>query len=1770
MTPFLFLLVWWCHDLNLAHGQTGMIAPTCDAGSQLCPVSQACYEDNWACDNFDDCGTSFDEIGCKETQGDITACPDVIEYASTFKTHCQQDSSIVGAFGAEGVPDGAGEAPTGVLYFIGSTTPGLAIESILFQPLWLPFSGTSYVMFNFTFGPQSSPQLEPVILTRTVNPATEEGPIEWQLRTPLLLEGSQVDRVEVAVSYVGNAEPTVETPYRPATNLSLVNVVLRYGRYRPNCGEGLFDPCLINAREYAAAVRNATLLGATCEPRERVNIAYDLYSRCFDPPLPVQPKDTAQVTPSPSSTRGVLTTMATTPSPTSASPCGGSLVCPVSKACYSPEEVCDYYNDCGTSFDENSCPRTDEETRICENLQARATEVNDACIVGTRTQQATDYGEYSGADFIIDGKTAVLPPDSVSNWLIQSVTVDPTYFPYDINFFALVSINASSEAWVGTQYNVNVSMADLENRTSEESIVSAIVRELRTPLKLNLTNQDAVRLSILHAGRPPSSRYPYTAPETISYRGIQLTFVRYSDACGYRTSEELSGSPSYDNACLRAFWTFMESSEEAASRRLTCMPPERLAFLSNLYPSCFAHPSTVLISSNQTAVPGTVVNLICAAEGRPIPSVVWYLDADACTEVELDDHRNLRFSSPCLSVRNLTSVYWDFFTENIEFYSLPSSGQLHSIFLPYSALQDNLLFQPFRINSVRLTVSVEAPGRFPQRRRRRRVLPVLYERDYQDIDRVVRNGFDGYRIVITHPVPIEAGTRLLVMAQSLDSFQRILPSQNPVLLEYLECSNLTASETYSTCLEILNEWKSTTEELIRAGCRQNVSPLFKSYQACLQIADEPPTVTDPDLGTMELRVYSNFTVYCPIRGGISRWWMKRTAGGPVLPSDSPSPILRFENFGTEDQGYYFCEASPGNGSSGNGENVVTTDMLLTLRDVITVGFSITFDTEFIAVDDPSFPSTSFTLLLFPIKGGISRSTIMRKIVGGGPQFGYDIPFIVNTRNGSMIVDYQASVSGSDWANETELVSAMTDLLVEYMNSTVISPPVVPGSIVVGSVSSCPASEVEGSSGTLSFPSAALDEVANSVERCPEYSGNAHLPRATRVCRGDFISPASWAEPVMTDCFPEDENSDEVLMDIANTPVTKENVTAYTNDLVDATNQSSTITSEGLDAVATSLQNVVAVRNGSEEVTRNIIQIVDNVLDVDTDEYLDSLDVEAPTRILDSLEEQVSLFQLQDGGVTNLSVVDRHLAVTAISVPRRSLRAGLGFATLIDDDQEVFSPTDVLGVNDTMIIYDTEELPKNDVEASILLPSVVLDFIPQEKEDVPISFFIFQTSKLFLSTEGQTVVTTPGYRQTVGSRVISATVEGAVVQNLPPGEEVESYFLELNVTDEDETVDNRSCVFWEKTVNGGRWSTEGCRREDLPGIHRIRCVCDHLTSFAVLLDISGDIGIYALDILGTIGCIISIVCLVIMLLTYLCVANFRKRQPQRIHINLCVALLGLYLVFVIGIDRHSPTSGCIAIGFLIHYFLLASMAWMLVEAVYMYVLFVTVHSGTVSKFLRIATVSAWTPPLVACVVIVVVDKNLYLGDGTYCFATAGPAIYYGVMLPVGLVLITNCVIFVLVTYRLTCGRWSLSANKNQDSKKKRQECWRLLQDLIAFTILLGLTWVFGFLAIGDARFVFNVLFLVFNSLQGLGFFFMFGLRQKAIRDHWLRLLCCRCREDAKGSRRSDPYTKTKPTTKSTNSSAITLDTKNGQRTGSRDPDSETIALHSQGSVANSFT
>ena len=71
---------------------------------------------------------------------------------------------------------------------------------------------------------------------------------------------------------------------------------------------------------------------------------------------------------------------------------------------------------------------------------------------------------------------------------------------------------------------------------------------------------------------------------------------------------------------------------------------------------------------------------------------------------------------------------------------------------------------------------------------------------------------------------------------------------------------------------------------------------------------------------------------------------------------------------------------------------------------------------------------------------------------------------------------------------------------------------------------------------------------------------------------------------------------------------------------------------------------------------------------------------------------------------------------------------------------------------------------------------------------------------------------------------------------------------------------------------GAWSTKGCKGK---GFHNqlFKCSCNHMTNFAILLDVTSEplsqSETKSLSIITYIGCTISLVSLVITVLTYLC-------------------------------------------------------------------------------------------------------------------------------------------------------------------------------------------------------------------------------------------------------------------------------------------------------------
>ncbi|VDM38794.1 unnamed protein product [Toxocara canis] len=238
----------------------------------------------------------------------------------------------------------------------------------------------------------------------------------------------------------------------------------------------------------------------------------------------------------------------------------------------------------------------------------------------------------------------------------------------------------------------------------------------------------------------------------------------------------------------------------------------------------------------------------------------------------------------------------------------------------------------------------------------------------------------------------------------------------------------------------------------------------------------------------------------------------------------------------------------------------------------------------------------------------------------------------------------------------------------------------------------------------------------------------------------------------------------------------------------------------------------------------------------------------------------------------------------------------------------------------------------------------------------------------------------------GNKIINSLVIGASINNpnqslqLPPNNPVTFTFYHIHTTD----VANPQCVFWDtmarqvslkfqqlSTFKGYNkqatpkmlsqlcgsevWSDRGCtmlRTSD----ESTDCSCDHLTSFAILMDVTGKLDITlgpesaaALNIITIVGCVLSIICLLLSFLVFTC---FRSLWNVRntIHRNLCLCLLIAELTFVVGIDRTENKAVCASIAVILHYFFLASFCWMLLEGYQLYLMLIQVFEPDNVKIL----------------------------------------------------------------------------------------------------------------------------------------------------------------------------------------------------------------------------
>ncbi|KAJ8047574.1 Adhesion G-protein coupled receptor G4 [Holothuria leucospilota] len=485
---------------------------------------------------------------------------------------------------------------------------------------------------------------------------------------------------------------------------------------------------------------------------------------------------------------------------------------------------------------------------------------------------------------------------------------------------------------------------------------------------------------------------------------------------------------------------------------------------------------------------------------------------------------------------------------------------------------------------------------------------------------------------------------------------------------------------------------------------------------------------------------------------------------------------------------------------------------------------------------------------------------------------------------------------------------------------------------------------------LTFPRTNMSERAYSVEKCP----SSDVSLASRPC-GTYEF-AIWKDPVRNDCRTDKNDTLESLTELyKNSEIEEEDVISVSDEVVAATG-SPQYNGDDLDLTIILLEKIVAVESPSSKVTSNVLQIVDNILINKEDNFRQNLAEIQPSRILQTLENQLTFFQLGEEQ-TNFTFVGSSVAAHAIHLDPSTLKSSVAYGALFSSStKDATEPFYAGGTFFEAAETSTDET-KN-IRCLVTLPeSLLKNATTGPSGNLPLTFAVLRPSIFFNRTLN---VNAP--HESVGSIIMSAKIESNNASDLE--DPVKLTFHTYNESGSSVNDVTKRCVYWKYASNGseGRWSSDGCQIQKRSGEDDegsiTECHCDHLTNFAVLIDIQGDINNAVLDFLSMIGCVVSITSLIVTIVTFLAVKKLRNRRAQQILLNLCFALLGLYLFFLIGINQIQTEIGCVIFGALIHFFCLSSLAWMAVEATNMYLLFVRVFDSGMSGFIWKAMLAGW--------------------------------------------------------------------------------------------------------------------------------------------------------------------------------------------------------------------
>lgn len=688
---------------------------------------------------------------------------------------------------------------------------------------------------------------------------------------------------------------------------------------------------------------------------------------------------------------------------------------------------------------------------------------------------------------------------------------------------------------------------------------------------------------------------------------------------------------------------------------------------------------------------------------------------------------------------------------------------------------------------------------------------------------------------------------------------------------------------------------------------------------------------------------------------------------------------------------------------------------------------------------------------------------------------------------------------------------------------------------------------------LIWERAFIGETLPPTELCLYESG---LP-LTRKCEGDFLHGGKWEILSEQDlkCIDKEKLSLHTKRLFSfNKPINPNDTRCIINNMTSISSHYDQLISADIFYISKAVQQITSIANVTQSqndnlnsmdlddkynltiILNNIMNVNDSIIQLSqlrlntTNILLDSYD-----NLINSLSTNYSIYAKMNNNLISNSVNETdgtfimrtEKIVVFICDPGRLNVSGMalirnqqgGNGSLMDYTVEKLYSTqtidDILNIyQDTLEIasYFPEELLTRIDEIHKLEANVTSETIATEPLKIVVKVYfndaIFKESSRVSSYKSQ-------------SKIISVSIPGHD-QNLP-------LLLPIMFKKSNETLqtDDDVCGYWEFQPQGSssessEWMQQGC---EFLGTSKYDenlalCGCSHLTHFAYLImgeyihDIQpgSDVIITkfhsrALNTITLLGTALSGLGIIGIFITAICFRAWREKASTKVLLQLSFAIALQMILFsffstekhTYNLDTDSERRSCIATGASLHYSVLVTFSWMLITAFLQFKRYVIVLGNLKpERFFLKSSIVGWGMPLIPIAIVLVIDPGLYIPEKYFICYPQGLAFYFSVLLPVGLIVIANLVIFIFVLYNIL-----QSGSSNAGSLRKSEHNMTLSQLRVSIFLffLLGLTWIFGLLASSQTTVLFSYLFCLTATMQGFILFLYFIVMDPITRNLW---------------------------------------------------------------------